>query len=118
MLIKLIFQLLIECYKIYFMYLHFIWTKNLVHVHVAQLLKILFNINMLIKLVTVKKKLSGSITSKNVKSLLFICGFRLNSKQDLQKYGQIILDFSYFNNSIEVEKKIETNPVINIEYYY
>lgn len=70
---------------------------------------------MLIKLVTVKKKLSGSITSKNVKSLLFICGFRLNSKQDLQKYGQIILDFSYFNNSIEVEKKIETNPVINIE---
>lgn len=42
---------------------------------------------------------------------MFICGFRLNSKQDLQKYGQIILDFSYFNNSIEVEKKIETNPV-------
>jgi len=48
---------------------------------------------------------------------MFICGFRLNSKQDLQKYGQIILDFSYFNNSIEVEKKIETNPVKNIEYY-
>lgn len=42
--------------------------------------------------------------------------FRLNSKQDLQKYGQIILDFSYFNNSIEVEKKIETNPVKNIIY--
>ncbi|XP_001948165.2 WASH complex subunit 5 [Acyrthosiphon pisum] len=38
--------------------------------------------------------------------------YRLNSKQDLQKYGQIILDFSYFNNSVEVEKKIETNPVL------
>jgi len=45
---------------------------------------------------------------------MFIFGFRLNNKQDLQKYGQIILDFSYFNNSIEVEKKIETNPVKNI----
>jgi len=48
---------------------------------------------------------------------MFICGFRLNSKQDLQKYGQIILDFSYFNNSVEVEKKIETNPVKILNLY-
>lgn len=41
MLIKQIFQLLTECFKIYFMYLHFIWTKTVVHVHLAQLLKIL-----------------------------------------------------------------------------
>lgn len=42
--------------------------------------------------------------------------FRLNNKQDVQKYNQIILDFSYFNNSNEVEKKIETNPVSNFVF--
>lgn len=40
--------------------------------------------------------------------------FRLNNKQDVQKYGQIILDFSYFNNANEIEKKIDMNPVRNV----
>lgn len=42
--------------------------------------------------------------------------FRLNTKQDTQKYGQVILDFSYFNSPNEIEKKIETNPVRNIAF--
>ncbi|XP_050425351.1 WASH complex subunit 5 isoform X2 [Adelges cooleyi] len=35
--------------------------------------------------------------------------YRLNSKSDVQKYGQIILDFSYFNNVNEIEKKIDSS---------
>lgn len=48
----------------------------------------------------------------NFKIIIF--DFRLNNKQDIQKYGQIVLDFSYFNNSSEIEKKIDINPVRNI----
>lgn len=48
---------------------------------------------------------------------MLIFDFRLNNKQDVQKYGQIILDFSYFNNSNEIEKKIDTNPVRNVNYF-
>lgn len=47
--------------------------------------------------------------------LIVINDFRFNNKHDIQKYGQIILEFSYFNNPDEIEKKIETNPVRNIE---
>jgi len=49
---------------------------------------------------------------------MFLYDFRLNNKQDLQKYGQIILDFSYFNNSSEIEKKVETNPVRYIYIFF
>lgn len=46
---------------------------------------------------------------------LFFHVTRLNNKRDLQKYGQVILDFSYFNNTNEIEKKIVTNPVRIVE---
>ncbi|KAL1129465.1 hypothetical protein AAG570_013991 [Ranatra chinensis] len=35
--------------------------------------------------------------------------FRLEKKQDQQKYGELILDFSYFNSSDEYDKKIENS---------
>jgi WASH complex subunit strumpellin len=41
--------------------------------------------------------------------LLFI--FRLETKQDQQKYGEIISDFSYFKMSDEYDQKIDSNPV-------
>ncbi|CAG9761136.1 unnamed protein product [Ceutorhynchus assimilis] len=38
--------------------------------------------------------------------------YRLESKQDIQKYGDIILDFSYLKTSEEQEKKIEKNETL------
>lgn len=40
---------------------------------------------------------------------LFCC--RLEIKQDIQKYGEIIFDFSYFKYSENHEEKIENNEV-------
>jgi len=37
--------------------------------------------------------------------------FRLETKQDQQKYGEIISDFSYFKMSDEFDHKIDNNPV-------
>jgi hypothetical protein len=37
--------------------------------------------------------------------------FRLETKQDLQKYGEIISDFSYFKMSDEFDRKIDNNSV-------
>jgi hypothetical protein len=37
--------------------------------------------------------------------------FRLETKQDHQKYGEIISDFSYFKMSDEFDHKIDNNPV-------
>jgi hypothetical protein len=37
--------------------------------------------------------------------------FRLETKQDQQKYGEIISDFSYFKMSDEFDRKIDNNPV-------
>jgi WASH complex subunit strumpellin len=42
-------------------------------------------------------------------NVLFI--FRLETKQDQQKYGEIISDFSYFKMSDEFDRKIDNNPV-------
>ncbi|KAG8225241.1 hypothetical protein J437_LFUL008778 [Ladona fulva] len=36
--------------------------------------------------------------------------FKLETKQDQQKYGDIISDFSYFKNSDEFDRKIDSNP--------
>lgn len=44
--------------------------------------------------------------------------FRLNNKEDEQKYGKIILDYSYFNDPTEYEKIINTNPVRHVELYF
>lgn len=38
--------------------------------------------------------------------------FRLDSKQDVMKYGEVIVDFVYFKTSDEFEKKIEKFQVI------
>ena len=35
--------------------------------------------------------------------------FRLNSKQDQLKYGELICDFSYFNNLDSFDRKLEEN---------
>jgi hypothetical protein len=37
--------------------------------------------------------------------------FRLETKQDQQKYGEIISDFSYFKMSDEFDCKVDSNPV-------
>lgn len=37
--------------------------------------------------------------------------YKLESKQDLQKYGDIILDFSYFKVADAQDTKIENNDV-------
>ena len=42
--------------------------------------------------------------------------FRLETKQDVQKYGDIILDFSYFKMSETQDQKIESNEVS--DYFY
>lgn len=49
---------------------------------------------------------------------MIICDFRLKNKQELQKYGKIILDFSYFDNTIEIENQIEANPVRKFLFIY
>ncbi|XP_071441255.1 WASH complex subunit 5 isoform X2 [Hetaerina americana] len=36
--------------------------------------------------------------------------FKLETKHDQQKYGDIICDFSYFKNSDEFDRKIDSNP--------
>ncbi|XP_065218583.1 WASH complex subunit 5 [Planococcus citri] len=38
--------------------------------------------------------------------------FRLDNKQDQQKYGDIISDFLYFKTSDDFERKIEKNPTL------
>ena len=37
--------------------------------------------------------------------------FRLATKEDQRKYGEIILDFSYFKSSEFCDQRIENNPV-------
>jgi WASH complex subunit strumpellin len=37
--------------------------------------------------------------------------YRLETKENLQKYGEIILDFSYFQISEVQDRKIENDPV-------
>lgn len=37
--------------------------------------------------------------------------YRLDTKADQQKYGEIIFDFSYLQVSDALDKKIEDNPV-------
>lgn len=37
--------------------------------------------------------------------------FKLETKEDKERYGDIIIDFSYFKTSEYVEKKIENSPV-------
>lgn len=39
---------------------------------------------------------------------------RLESRQDVQKYGEIILDFSYLKTSEIQEGKVEANEVIYV----
>jgi len=41
--------------------------------------------------------------------------YRLETKKDQQKYGEIISDFSYFKTSDEFDQKIENNPVRTID---
>ena len=37
----------------------------------------------------------------------------MESKQDIQKYGEIITDFTYFKTSEAFNHKIDSNPVSN-----
>lgn len=48
-----------------------------------------------------------------VNSSQHLFNFRLESKQDQQKYANIICDFSYFKIGPAFEKKIEDNEVFN-----
>lgn len=53
--------------------------------------------------------------SKFVLQLMKYCVyvFRLETKQDIQKYRDVICDFSYFKTSDVFESNIETNVVSN-----
>ena len=37
--------------------------------------------------------------------------FKLENKEERERYGDIIVDFSYFKTSEYVEKKVENSPV-------
>lgn len=40
-----------------------------------------------------------------------LCSIRLETKQDVQKYGDIVMDFSYFKIAEAQDQKIENNEV-------
>lgn len=48
-----------------------------------------------------------------IKKYLFLfCFYRLQSKEDIAKYGEILYDFSYFNVSAGIDKAIESNQIL------
>jgi Hereditary spastic paraplegia protein strumpellin len=57
-------------------------------------------------------KLVSSLFHFRLLSFLFLCCiFRLDSKENQQKYGEIIVDFSYFQVSEVLDRRIENDQV-------
>lgn len=78
--------------------------------YLGYLYPLIFNFTNIIKIITVKLiRLLFYITVNIYKN--FLRFYSLDSKQIVQKYGSIIIDFAYFKSASAYEQKIENDPV-------